>query len=248
MQDYDSEFYADRDARTRFAAETILSIVQRAIPQIRSAIDVGCGVGTWLNVLRERGAAEILGIDGDWVDPQALVIPSECFARIDLSKDDIRSDNKYDLVISLEVAEHLPRERARHFVNQLTRIGDFILFSAAIPEQGGANHLNEQWPEYWVGSFGERGYRMFDIVRRDVWQDDRIAVHYRQNILLFVKNERVGDMAISNRESSAALALVHPKLYLNKIKELRNPTIPQSVGLLAAAIMRRVRRDLGIRS
>ena len=55
----------------------------------------------------------------------------------------------FDLVVSLEVAEHLPKECADIFVDSLVRLGPIILFSAAIPQAGGTCHINEQWPEYW---------------------------------------------------------------------------------------------------
>ena len=246
MQPYDAEFYKDRHTSTRFAAETILSLVQGAIPEITTAIDIGCGVGTWLSVLREQGTSEVIGIDGEWVNVESLVIPSECFWRRDLSRDDVHLDKRFDLAISLEVAEHLPADRAQQFVAQLTRLSDFVLFSAAVPGQGGANHINEQWPEYWVELFQQHNYGVFDIIRGHIWSDDAIAVHYRQNILLFVRAERAPDVRIGDDLGGhSPLSVVHPKLFLNKIRALTNPTIGQSAKLLAAAVMRRIRRNLG---
>lgn len=246
MQEYDNDFYKNRDPETRFAARTILSLVRRAIPEISAAVDVGCGVGTWLRVLGEQGTAEIVGIDGDWVHDEALVIPSQCFIRSNLSENDIRLDRRYDLVISLEVAEHLPAQRAEQFVTQLTSLGDFVLFSAAIPGQGGTNHVNEQWPEYWISRFEARGYRVFDIIRSAIWAEARISPHYRQNILLFVKAERVVDLKLGDQvQRPAPFSVVHPELYLSKLNNLQNPTIPQSVGLLAVALRRRVKRHFG---
>jgi 2-polyprenyl-3-methyl-5-hydroxy-6-metoxy-1,4-benzoquinol methylase len=58
-------------------------------------------------------------------------------------------EKEFDLVVSLEVAEHLPASAADQFVNTLVKHGKKILFSAAIPGQGGQDHLNEQWPDYW---------------------------------------------------------------------------------------------------
>jgi len=244
MERYDSEFYRDRNKLTRLAAETILALVQRAIPKIEAAIDVGCGVGTWLSVLREQGVAEVAGIDGDWVDRESLVIPPDCFIRRDLSVSDIDLKRKYDLVISLEVAEHLPPERAEPFVTRLTELGDFVLFSAAIPGQGGVNHVNEQWPEYWIELFGRRGYAPFDIIRRHIWAEDRIAVHYRQNILLFVKRERVPDLRIADRSvTPEVFSVVHPRLFENKLRAWQNPTIRESAARLMGAIGARVRRQ-----
>ena len=43
-------------------------------------------------------------------------------------------------------------------VATITKHGDAVLFSAAIPGQGGQDHLNEQWPEYWQKKFEVNGY------------------------------------------------------------------------------------------
>jgi SAM-dependent methyltransferase len=248
MPNYDIEFYRGRDKLTRFAAETVLGIVQGVIPEIRSAIDIGCGVGTWLSVLKARGASTVLGIDGSWVHRESLVIPPECFVTLELSREDLPVDGKYDLVISLEVAEHLPAERASAFVAQLAQLGDFILFSAAIPGQGGTGHVNEQWPEYWIDRFERQGYTAFDFIRREIWTDKRIAVHYRQNIFLFVRRERVGDLRMPSASAGGPIAIVHPQLFQNVIREHANLPIRQSFGLLTRALAKRIKRDVGIAS
>ena len=58
----------------------------------------------------------------------------------------LQIDRRFDLALSLEVAEHLPPECGSEFVQTLTDLSSVILFSAAIPFQGGTDHLNEQWP------------------------------------------------------------------------------------------------------
>ncbi len=105
---------------------------------------MGCGVGTWLSVMMEKGIKDVMGLDGEWVEASMLVIPTEAFVKTDLNKS-IRVRRRFDLAISLEVAEHLSAERAKGFVHDVTRLADFILFSAAVPFQGGRNHINEQW-------------------------------------------------------------------------------------------------------
>src|SRR3972149_650112 len=102
--DYGHNFYKDRHQKTVYSARTVLSIIIDALPELRSAIDFGCGVGTWLSVLKEKGVREIQGIDGPWVEQDLLEIPRQDFRqvnfeeRVDLAK-------KYDLAITLEVAE-----------------------------------------------------------------------------------------------------------------------------------------------
>ncbi len=116
----------------------------------KSVVDIGCGLGTFLNVFKQFGVNDVLGIDGAWVNKDLLFeyINPEEFLEYNL-EEEIRLDRKYDLVVSLEVAEHLKKDSADIFVQNLVNSGNLILFSAAIPNQGGQNHLNEQWLTYW---------------------------------------------------------------------------------------------------
>jgi hypothetical protein len=186
MKPYEDNFYKHRHHKTEYAAERILSIVLDVIPKTESAVDLGCGVGTWLSVLRQKGIQDIQGIDGEWVNTDLLEIPDSNFMTGNFSEG-IDIDRRFGLAISLEVAEHLPERKSSSFVETLTQLSDFVLFSAAIPYQGGTHHLNEQWPEYWDNLFREKGYVGFDIIRRNIWDDETIPFYYKQNILLFVQ-------------------------------------------------------------
>jgi hypothetical protein len=219
MKAYSQEFYNTRHEKTIYSANTILSILLGRIPAIDSAVDLGCGVGTWLSVLQEKGVNDIKGLDGNWVDQNLLVIPRTCFEQVDLSKL-VRLPQTYDLAISLEVAEHLPSDHAERFVASLTQLSDFVLFSAAIPFQGGTNHLNEQWQHYWVELFGDQDYVVHDFIRPKIWNDNQIPVWYRQNILFFSRRQKSADVPLDSVARGASLMLldvVHPDLYLNKI-------------------------------
>jgi hypothetical protein len=94
-------------------------------------------------------------------------------------------DRKFDLLISLEVAEHLKEESADDFIQSLCAHSDLILFSAAIPFQGGQNHLNEQHPTYWIQKFESHGYHVYDPIRPLVWNSTEVDVWYKQNMFLF---------------------------------------------------------------
>lgn len=218
MEHYSPDFYKMRHQQTIYSAKTILSLVIPMLPSIRSGIDIGCGVGTWLSVLKELGVKEIQGIDGDWVDKELLAIPKEHFLIADLTQK-IEMNRRFDLAISLEVAEHLPPASARNFIRSLVSLSDFIVFSAAIPFQGGTNHLNEQWPEYWAAIFAENGYMGLDLIRKAIWNDRQIPVWYRQNVLLYIRKERKEDLKNLNQSACfdlPALSVVHPELFVGK--------------------------------
>lgn len=215
---YTRPFYQNRHEQTQYAAQRMLERVAEVLPPIHSAVDVGCGVGTWLAVLQARGIQSVHGYDGDWVDTTLLEIPAGCFDSRDLTQLLPPAGSRYDLAISLEVAEHLPESAARTFVHSLINQADFILFSAAIPHQGGRHHVNEQWLEYWAALFHEFGYSSVDALRPALWHEDGIQTWYRQNAVLFVKQTRLNDLATDPAGMApAAVSMVHPAAYEQKI-------------------------------
>ena len=222
---YNQTYHADRDARSRYAAETVLSSVFGWC-DIESACDIGCGVGTWLSVASGLGAQRIAGFDGPWVQPDALVIDRAQFTQCDLNAP-IPSGDRFDLAMSLEVAEHLKPERAGSLVADICGLSDLVLFSAAIPHQGGTGHINEQWPSYWAAHFADQGYAPFDVIRPLIWADDGIAWWYRQNMLLFAKEGSAPATSLAALPSGqkAQLDLVHPAQFEHAQKAVFSRTI-----------------------
>ena len=175
-------------------------------------LDVGCGTGEWLRAWIELGVEDVVGIDGDYVDRGSIAIPPDRFLARDLSSGRVSAGRRFDLVMAVEVAEHLPPSAADDLVASLTAHAPVVLFSAAVPGQGGPGHVNEQWPEYWVRRFSDRGCVLFDVLRPRIWTDESIDYWYRQNALLFVSGEeieRYGALA-AGWPSFAGHAVVHP--------------------------------------
>lgn len=217
---YTDSFFELIQESSQHSAREIVPLVLELI-QTKSVIDVGCGVGIWLSVFQEFGVQEILGIDGEYVDRKKLHIPTEKFLSFDLTKT-FRIDQQFDLVVSLEVAEHLPSTSAETFVESLTKLGKVILFSAAIPFQGGADHLNEQWLNYWSNYFQKVGYVPIDCLRRKIWQNNQVDFWYAQNILIFAEHNYLETNYLLKREfeniGASQLAIVHPKKYLEVVE------------------------------
>jgi len=219
MQPYTEQFYqGQRDGSQRSAKEIVPLVLKLIHP--KSIIDVGCGIGTWLSVFKELGVEEIFGVDGDHVDKKILQIPEERFCVRNLEKP-FQLNRQFDLVVSLEVAEHLSKESAKSFVKTLTELGPVILFSAAIPFQGGVHHVNEQWPDYWVKHFQDYGYIVIDLLRKKIWQNDDVEWWYAQNILIFVRKDYLEHHPLLKKESetttTSQLSVVHPKKYLQAV-------------------------------
>jgi SAM-dependent methyltransferase len=196
------------------AKEVVPFVIELIQP--KHIIDVGCGLGAWLSVFKEHGVEDILGIDGDYVDVNKLKISQKYFMDHDLTKP-LSIEKTFDLVVSLEVAEHLPAQNAESFVNGLVKLGPVILFSAALPYQPGEHHYNCQWPNYWANLFYKKGYVLFDCLRMKFWQNKNVDWWYSQNMLLFVRQSSLSNYpTLKNHFSfttSEPVSLVHPELY-----------------------------------
>lgn len=187
------------------AREVLPLVIELCKPN--SILDVGCGTGTWLKVAQELGISDIQGVDGNYVDRSMLKISTNHFHPHDLNTP-FTLDRKFDLAICLEVAEHLLPEAAEDLVSTLTKHSDLILFSAALPGQGGQHHINEQWPSYWQKLFAEAGYEMQDVIRMKIWNNPKIERWYRQNIFLVVNKNH----PMAKGENKEVLSLIHPEL------------------------------------
>jgi SAM-dependent methyltransferase len=216
---YDSLFSAPRLRQTRAAAEVVVPLVLDLV-RPRSVVDLGCGVGTWLASFARRGIDDHLGVDGEWVRTEQLEIDPDRFlvARLDRP---FSLDRTFDLAVSLEVAEHLPERAAEPFVESLTRLAPCVLFSAAVPGQGGVEHVNEQWPTFWAERFEHHGFLALDAIRPRSWSNPAVAFWYRQNTLLFARSDAIaatprlaGERALTRDEM---LAVVHPELFEHAI-------------------------------
>ena len=132
---------------------------------VRSVLDVGCGGGRLLEALRTADPTlRLKGVDAsapalERARPRGLdVQPLDLVAlRAGEVASAARALGDFDLVVCLEVAEHLPAWHAPKLLDLLTRFPT-IVFSAAHPLQGGVLHVNEQPPEYWIRRFADRGF------------------------------------------------------------------------------------------
>lgn len=234
---YTPEYYRDLASVAESAREILPIVLELLHP--KSIVDVGCGVGYWPAVAMECGVGDVLGVDGDWVLNAQLAIPREKFMAHDLTKP-LVLNRRFDLAISIEVAEHLPATQAERFVKSLGDASDLVLFSAAIPKQGGRRHLNEQWPEYWADHFQRLGYECYDVLRTRIWNNPRVMWYYAQNCLIFAKR----GAGLHLGTPCLPLPLVHPNLWLLKNSRFESPwklleMLPKAVSRL---VWRKVQR------
>jgi len=183
-----------------------------------SVVEVGCETGAWLSGFQQCGVRQVLGLQFPAAGPHLADIDPSRIRRVDASRP-FRLERTFDLVMSLEVAGRLPEESAAGFVESLAGLGPVVLFSAAVPGQGGAGHLNEQWPSYWVRHFADHGFTVVDCLRDRIWNDPRIEWRYRQNLLLFVGEEHLPRLTAPPPRDTPPPALDRMMPY-----RLRNPT------------------------
>ena len=192
---YGQVFFDDVEKTGRSASGVIVKLLVELIDP-RSVLDLGCGTGYWLSQFKQYGVSSVRGIDGLHVTRSNLRIAPDEFVVCDLSQTMPPPQGKFDLAICLEVAEHLPECKALELVKFLSETADIVLFSAAIPYQGGTSHLNEQWPTFWHDLFRSVDFVPRDIIRPAIWNNADVAFWYRQNTYLYTsKNTQLDRIA-----------------------------------------------------
>jgi SAM-dependent methyltransferase len=237
---YSSEFYARQVDGSARSASVVVPLLLSLLP-VKSVADVGCGVGPWAAEFLANGVPDVLGIDGDYVDRSQLRIPPDRFSVHDLTKS-LQLDRTFDLAVCLEVGEHLPESRAQGLVVDLTFLAPCVLFSAAVPGQGGSHHINEQYLSYWIDLFQKQGYEGIDPIRPRILGDDSVEWWYQQNTIMFAAPKH----PLLAKEFPKPQTIICQHLY----EHIRNPGPPplrKLVGVFGASARRSIRYHLGLR-
>ena len=218
LKHYTKSYYQEIQATSVSSAKALVPLINELVHP-KSIVDVGCGTGIWLREWDKQGISDYLGIDGDYIREEQLVIAKEKFLHANLDKG-FRLPLKYELVVCLEVAEHIQPPAAKEFIASLCASGDVILFSAAIPGQGGLNHINEQYPHYWATLFKQHGFSPYDCIRERIWLNEKIDTCYRQNILFYVRDEVKQQYLSITNHGKILLPVIHPYYYEDKKQEV----------------------------
>ena len=239
---YDETFFDLQVQGALASAPILVPTVLRYVHPERM-VDVGCGEGAWLRVFKEAGIREVLGIDGAYVHQERLLIDRSEFRPIDLSRS-FEGIGRFDLAVCLEVAEHLPPSSASCLVQSLTALAPLVLFSAALPMQGGTHHVNEQKPGYWQALFAAEGFERLDLIRPQIWQDRRIEFWYRQNMVFYASREALTRWDVlrtaANTVRDSDMELVHRKILEKYVSG--SVWLPIILKNLGRAISRHVKR------
>jgi SAM-dependent methyltransferase len=248
-QNYDKDFYAKIEGGSHRSALVLVKTLTDLLGPIGSVVDFGCGSGVWLAEFRRGGATKIYGLDFGVGASAKLAIDPACYRKTDLGAP--IQVAAADLCVSLEVAEHISKNCADTFVDNLTKASARILFSAAVPNQMGDHHVNEQPPAYWIEKFAARDFVCLDVIRPLIWNDSRVCWWYRQNCLFFVHRSQAELIArLSPMKSFHDAWLVHPEAFAERQKWLMGvlkdePTRATSDGSgeSAESLLRRLHRS-----
>lgn len=221
-QPYDQQFFESIDEGSHRSALKVVPLVLNAFSkQIHSVIDVGAGSGAWTKTFLDEGL-NVTSVDGAYArglyEGLGNAYPNHIFVGSDLSHSILTERApRFDLAVCLEVAEHLPEDRAPGFVKELCGLADAVLFSAAIPYQGGTEHINEQWMAYWAKLFRDQHFKSCDFLRTEIWNEVDVEWWYKQNIILLLNRRGVRMLSPHYRcfaSDQLPLSMVHPEAYL----------------------------------
>ncbi len=209
-KNYGKSFYKKETEYAKNAADNMMDYLL-SIVRAKSLVDFGCGTGAFLLSAKKHGVSRVVGLDGEYAH-EFFDEESGDFISCDLSEN-IDLHEKFDLLICLEVAEHIHPCKAEMFINNLVRHSDIILFGAAIKFQGGNTHLNEQMPSYWRKLFTDRGFAQIDCIRPVFWTDSTIPFFYRQNSFLYVKEDKADAIRALVPSCWKGEDMVHPDMW-----------------------------------
>lgn len=236
---YTPEYFSGINSGSQSSAEVILSHLF-SIYRPRSVFDLGCGSGAWLNAAGKLGAEKLIGVDGPW-NRGVFENKRIEFHRANVSTDSIPTP-RCDLAMSTEVGEHVPPERSQVMVKALCAVAPVVLFSAAIPNQGGTDHINERWQSDWARMFWDCGFVCKDLIRPSVWHDQRVEHWYRENLLVYVDTKH--ELASLPAASAPIIDVVHPELFKSHLEysygALQRPSLRLCLQLIGRWFGRRV--------
>lgn len=217
---YDPAFYDQIRSGCQASADAVVPwlldlLADGGLP-IHTVLDVGCGEGWWGAACKRRGVEHVAGIDGSPTDAGERL---DQFVVADLEAVDLADHvpSAVDLAICVEVAEHL-RDTTGLF--DLLAHARVVLFSGAIPGQGGVGHVNCRWQTEWAGELADRGFVTSALPSAVWWEGVQVEAWYRQNMILAVRGDDLGTWRDgTGPQLRAALArcpvrdVVHPTIW-----------------------------------
>jgi SAM-dependent methyltransferase len=164
---YDADYFQHYSPRTYERSEYWLTLFAKIADQIteriapRRVLDAGCALGLLVEALRG------CGIEADGIDVSTSAIahaPESVRSHCRVASVTDELPDRYDLIVCIEVLEHLSPVDSAKAVANFCRHTDDVLFSSTPLHYRETTHVNVQPPEYWAERFAEHGfYRDLDF-------------------------------------------------------------------------------------
>jgi len=156
---YNHKFFEDNQDEGKKHSKWFVDLLLK-IFNFRSIADVGCGTAHFLKTCLDKGITDIYGIEGsEDAFGNLLMVDKKFVLKHDL-RDPLKTDHRYDICISIEVAEHIDKKYSENYIKILTDLSNIVILTAAPPNQGGTAHVNEQPQEWWIDKFAKFGYKI----------------------------------------------------------------------------------------
>jgi SAM-dependent methyltransferase len=163
---------------------SLAEVIGSSFPVPWSMADVGCGFGEYCKIFRDKfNWPIVIGFEGT-----PLEEVKEAFrpiSRCDLTKPDALPDRMFDIVLCLEVGEHIPRKHEQVFLtNVCSRVLGVLILSWAPPEQGGTGHVNGRPRNYVIRQVEDRGLCL-DIEKTKTISEKASFGYFKRNVMVF---------------------------------------------------------------
>lgn len=163
---YGQSFYDDGGFSKTAHSADVISAWMCSNLEPKSILDLGSGAGHYLRAFTERGV-EVLGLEAS-----AGGVAASGTAVLALTYDlrrPVHLNRRFDTVMCVEVAEHLPNRWSASLVDSICRNADkFAVFTAAPPGTPGTDHINCQPEAFWISLFHARGFLLRDDLTADL--------------------------------------------------------------------------------
>ena len=188
--DYNTSFFNYVDSLQASSHPIMAATIAHRF-KLENVIDIGCGSGGLLHSLREVGNIPGSGLEYSKRGRELCMQKGLQVEFADLTEP-LAIDPKHDLVCCFEVAEHLPEAFADQLVASLTSGPNHVVFSAAIPGQGGNDHVNEQPNSYWIEKFETQDFKTDKTMTEEIraeWRSGEVVDWFANNVMVFCRSK-----------------------------------------------------------
>jgi len=233
MSLYQEDYFVEGIFETDYAS--IANLISKTY-QPKTIVEFGCGPGHLTREL-DKININVTAIDG-FSSPEFKNTQKITFTKVDLNDqkalEQFLGNKKFDLAICTEVGEHLNPASSEHLIKYLTQSAPVVIFSAAVPGQGGHGHINCQPREFWHDLFTSNGFRLIDSFRQKLRDNEKLAMWYKLNMLDYVskdykltENEDVIRNLLSSESYASSMFYITNTENAKNLAYLKYPVVKQ---------------------